>query len=324
MISIIRKYQILICFFVAVVIARFLPSPGVEMSNLGFLNFFIIVIFLCIGLTFDRKKIKNIFSKKITTALLWTLIASAFLSPLIAYLISTEMGFKPDTLIGIVLICASTPTLVAGPIMASQMGGNFEISTAFSAIVKILGIFLIPIVLVTFLGSIAKINQITLILEMIYLIIIPGFAGQGIRMLCENSIKKFYKGINWLVILSNFALAYIAFSCMHNQLCQITLSTVLVLLGPCLIVHLLHILITSQFGKHILRLPRDINISVVITACQKNMAVPLSIWAIVFAKTYPGAILTVVIYYLVQFFFDSCLLSLTGFKNKKLSSSDIA
>jgi predicted Na+-dependent transporter len=317
MLSIIKKYQILLCFFVAVIIARVYPEPGIEMSDFGFLNILIVIIFACIGLTFDKSKIKNIFSIKMVIAVIWALIASAFLSPLIGYLVAIEMGLKPEVLIGIILICSSTPTLVAGPIMAAQMGGNFEVSTAFSTIVKVAGIFLIPVVLVIFLGSVATIDKGSLILEMFYLIIIPGFVGQGFRILNKKIVKKVHGLLNWLVILSNFGLAYIAFSCMYDQLCGLKLLTIMLLLGPCLIVHLIHILITARIGKHVLRLSKDVNISVVITACQKNMAVPLSIWAMIFVKTYPGAILTVVVYYLVQFFFDSCLLALVDFKNRK-------
>ena len=319
MLSIIKKYQILLCFFVAVIIARFLPLLGVEMSELGFLNLFIIAIFACIGLTFDKDKIGNIFSPKMVGALVWTVVASSFLAPLIGYYCLSEMGFSSEVVIGVVLICASTPTLVAGPIMSGQMGGNFEVSTAFSVIVKIVGIFLIPVALTLFLGAIAKINQGSLILEMVYLMIIPGFLGQGIRIFFKKYVIKIYGVLNWLVILSNFFLAYIAFSCMHDQLVSLTIGKILTLVGPCIIVHLLHILITARIGKHVLRLSRDVNISVVITACQKNMAVPLSIWAMVFVKTYPGVILTVVIYYLVQFFFDSCLMSLVDLRKKKLT-----
>ncbi len=317
MIKIINKYQILICFFVAVIIARFYPQLGSEMSDLGFLNVFIVIIFACIGLTFDKNKIGNIFTPKMIGALIWAIVASSFLAPLIGYYCLSEMGFSSEVVIGVVLICASTPTLVAGPIMSGQMGGNFEVSTAFSVIVKVVGIFLIPVALGLFLGAIAKIDQGSLILEMVYLMIIPGFLGQGIRLFFKKYVVRIYKVLNWLVILSNFFLAYIAFSCMHDQLVSLTVGRILLLVGPCIIVHLVHILITARVGKHILRLSKDVNISVVITACQKNMAVPLSIWAMVFVKTYPGVILTVVIYYLVQFFFDSCLMSLVDFRNRK-------
>ena len=307
--SIINRYQILLCFFIAVLIARICPYPGIYMSEYGFLNFFIIIIFACIGLTFDKNKIQNVFSIQTIMALVWTLIASVLLAPAIGYFVSREIGLSPGSIIGIVLICASTPTLVAGPIMARQMGGNFEVSTAFSTIVKVTGLFLIPPVLALFIGSVAQIDQGALIQEMLFLMIIPGFAGQGLRLIGLHLVEKFHEQLNWLVIASNFFLAYIAFSCMYDQLCKLTLSSLLLLAGPCIIIHLVHIMLTARFGKHALRLPKDINISVVITACQKNMAVPLSIWAMLFTKTYPEAILAVVIYYLVQFFFDSCLLS---------------
>ena len=310
MISFIKKYQILLCFFIAFIIARFYPGLGVRMSDLGLLNVFIVIMFVCIGLTFDTNKMKNIFFKNILLALLWSLIASSLLSPAIGYFVIKKMGFAPEILIGFILICASTPTLVAGPIMAYQLGGNFEISTALSTIVKIIGIFLIPPVLVLFLGTMADIKQGSLILKMVYLLIIPGLIGQGIRLINKKNVVKQNALINWVVLFSNFILVYMAFSCMHEQLCKLTLENVLLLIGPCLIIHFIHMFITGKVSKHIFRLPRDIRVSVIITACQKNMAIPLSIWVACFMKSFPGAILIVVVYYLVQFFVDSCFLEM--------------
>ena len=287
MVIFIKKYQIILCFFIAFSLAYFCPNFGVKLSSLGFLNIVIVLVFLCIGLTFDKDKAGSIFSKTLISALLWSIIASSLLAPAIGYFVMKEMGFGPEVLVGIVLICASTPTLVSGPIMARQLGGIFETSTALSTIVKVVGIFIIPPILALFLGSVAEIKQGQLILEMVYLLIIPGLIGQGIRLINKKGVIKLNSLINWLILFSNFALAYVAFSCMHEQIHKLTLGTVLLLIGPCLIIHILHMFITGRISKYVFRLPRDVRVSVIITACQKNVAIPLSIWSIYFIKTFP-------------------------------------
>jgi predicted Na+-dependent transporter len=304
----VKKYQILFCFFIAFILAKFMPQTGIVMEKIGLLKLFIIIMFICIGLTFDKSKIGNIYSSKVMTAIIWALIASVLLGPLISFLIAKELHLSNYIVIGLILITSAPPTLVAGPIISEQLGANFEIATAISTIVKLFSIFLIPSVLVLFLGTVADINQIALIKEMIILIIIPGLAGQAIRSWKKSIIIKVTPAIAWVVTFSNFILAYIAFSTMHNELQIMTFKNILIIACPCIAIHFIHIFLTARFAKYTLRIEPDIRVSLTIAACQKNMAIPLSIWTMCFIKTYPASIIVVVIYYLVQFFIDSSFL----------------
>ena len=285
-----------------------MPQFGMIMENIGFLNVFIIIMFTCIGLTFDISKMGNIYSVKVITAIIWALIASLLVGPFIAFFIAKELHLSNYIIIGLILITSAPPTLIAGPIISEQLGANFETATAISTIIKLLSIFLIPSVLILFLGTVAEINQIALIKEMTFLIIIPGLTGQAIRIWKKSIVLKTTPTIGWVVTFSNFTLAYIAFSAMHNELQMLTLKNLLIIICPCIAIHFIHILFTARFAKIVLRLDRKIRISLTIAACQKNMAIPLSIWTMCFIKTYPASIMVVVIYYLVQFFIDSSFL----------------
>ena len=302
-----KQHFLLLGLTLAVIFALFLPVGGAFISDHYGLKILVFIIFLVSGYQTGPKGLA--LNKKLAALFLAAALISLVLAPLLGLIVSRVLNFPFHLAMGLIIISTVPPTISSGVVITEVSRGNGVLALFLTIFLNLLGIFTMPFILDLCLKTAGPvdIDQIALLIKMLFFVLLPFAIGKAIRNLRRKQrILPLWSYINSscviLIVYSSLATAKAAFA-------GLTLSDYTIILTGVACVHLLLLAINAQAGK-MLKLSTADSKAMLFVTSQKTMAIALAVLANVKFDT-GNAIIVCLVFHFFQLFVDSFLASAT-------------
>ncbi|MFZ0451920.1 MAG: bile acid:sodium symporter [Desulfatiglandaceae bacterium] len=305
----VQKNLLLMGIFIALILSIHVPGPGKALDKLDLTGFLVALIFVGQGTELDFKQL--IHAMKFLRVILWAVFLSLILFPFIAWVGAKVFSMPDATMVGFILICAAPCTLAAGPTVAARAGGDELTAIILIVFLNLLGLFTYPENLKVWLGAATHVDDVGLILKLIFYLFIPIIIGQVLRFSSPKLIRKGKTYFSYLPVICLSLIIYASCSAESVIMNELKLSEVLYILVPCLCVHYFIFGLSFFGGKYILKISDRVNRATTIICSEKPLTLSVAIWSMVFAHTFPKAIFPIIIFYIAELFTDSTWASIS-------------
>jgi solute carrier family 10 (sodium/bile acid cotransporter), member 7 len=289
----------------AVIFALTLPAGGTFISDHYGLKALVFIIFLVSGYQTGSKGLA--LDKKLAALFLVAALISLVLAPLLGLIVSRVLTLPFHLAMGLIIISTVPPTISSGVVITEVSHGNSVLALFLTISLNLLGIFTMPFILDLCLKAAGPvdINQIALLLKMLFLVLLPFAIGKAIRNLrSRQRILPLWSYINSscviLIVYSSLATSKAAFT-------ELTLSDYMTILAGVACVHLLLLAVSAQSGKILELSTADFKAMLFVTS-QKTLAIALAVLTSVTFDT-GNAIIVCLMFHFFQLFVDSFLAS---------------
>eukprot|EP00037_Helgoeca_nana_P034488 m.421802 g.421802 ORF g.421802 m.421802 type:complete len:452 (-) comp34967_c0_seq1:171-1526(-) len=286
-----KKYNLVLCFLVAITVGLVYPLPGVVMgAKQGGVRPFVIVcialIFLLMGAKLKQRDARE--AAREWHGLLYGFTAILVFTVILGVLILrgvTDAGGFPDVndfSTGMKIFFAVPTTINVGIVVSEQAGGNGATSLVLTTGTNLIGVFTVPLMLSWISDLDANgLDAGRLILRLVYSMLLPCVVGQGARQ-SVPAVRRFVDAHPFgLKITSSVALACLPWMSIsraneEGKLRQLTAASVFAVVGYFLLIHAL-LVGGNMLCSRLLRLSPPCTRSVVIMASQKSFPVAATI-----------------------------------------------
>lgn len=118
-------------------------------------------------------------------AVLAGLVCQFTLMPLIGWVLASSLGFPPEIAAGILLV-GTSPSGLASNVMAYLAKANLALSITLTACATLLAPILTPLLMKTLAGTFIEINTGKMMLDILYMVILPVIAGLSVHYLLKG------------------------------------------------------------------------------------------------------------------------------------------
>jgi predicted Na+-dependent transporter len=298
-----KKNLLLAGIFLALLLAMYAPGPGVSLSRLDLTGFLVGLIFFGQGMELDTRQLKHL--RRFVKVIAWGVFVSFVAYPVVAWVTARAFSMPKDIMTGFLIICASPCTLAAGPAIAARARGDALTAIILILTLNFVGLIAFPENLKLWLGSVTRINDIDVILKLIFYLFIPVTAGQGLRFKAPGLVKKGEPFLKYLPVICLALIIYASCSEESHLLWELKFSDVFLILLPSLCVHLFMFALIFLTGRYIFKFHGPQNRAITIICSEKPLTLSVAVWSMAFAKMHPLAIFPIVIFYIVEIVTDS-------------------
>ena len=298
-----KKNLLLAGIFLALLLAMYAPGPGVSLGRLDLTGFLVGLIFFGQGMELDTRQLKHL--RRFAKVIAWGVFVSFIIYPVVAWATARAFSMPKDIMTGFLIICASPCTLAAGPAIAARARGDALTAIILILTLNFVGLIAFPENLKFWLGSVARINDIDVILKLIFYLFIPVAAGQGLRFKAPGLVKKGKPILRYLPVICLALIVYASCSEESHLLWELKFSDVFLILLPSLCVHLFMFALIFLSGRYILKFYGPQNRAITIICSEKPLTLSVAVWSMAFAKMHPLAIFPIIIFYIVEIVTDS-------------------
>ncbi len=289
----------------AMIAALLLPAGGLFISDNSGPKIIVFIIFLVSGYQTSSKGLT--LDKKLFVLLFICSFISLLLAPLLGVLVSKILNLSLPLAIGLIIISTAPPTISSGVVITEVSRGNTVLALFLTIAINIIGIFTVPFVLDISLratGSI-DIDQIALLLKMLYFVLFPFIIGKTIRTVsAKKQVSPLWSYINSSCVI---LMVYSSASSSHETFSNLTATDYLMIFTAVALVHILLLAINYLTGKR-LKLNSADNKAMLFVSSQKTLAIALAVLANINFET-GGAIVVCLAFHFFQLFVDSALAS---------------
>jgi predicted Na+-dependent transporter len=303
--KLVRENLLLLTICLGIVLAWFIPEPGIILKHWGMANPLIIAIFFCQGLGLEGGELQR--TSQLAKALGWGFVISQIIGPLLAYTAVHFLNWRGDKQIGFMVICCMAPTLVSGAVLAGRAGGDDATALILAVGLNLLGILTIPLNLQWSLGAVVRLDTGGLLLKLVLLVLIPAVIGQAIKRLQPGWALQQESFFRTAPIVALGIIVYLSCSSQADRLRELTPSHFGSLLFPSVVVHLFLLAAGYTGARYLFRLQEPACRSLAIVCSQKTLPIAIAVWSIAFAQVYPLAVLPALVFHPSQIFCDGVL-----------------
>lgn len=178
-----RRYSSVLAVLVSVILGLLLPQIGIMWSS--YTSIFLGLLMFMVALSVELQEL--FYSVRD-----YRMILVAFLMVLVFPPIISLLGkpfFAPVEYAGIVL-ALSAPSAISSVFWCDVFGGHTPLALIISILTNLLAIVTLPVTLLLMIGLTSQVDSVTIIVNLIFLIVIPITAGQIIRRVFTRSSKK--------------------------------------------------------------------------------------------------------------------------------------
>ena len=298
-----KKNLFLAGIFLALILSMYAPGPGVSLGKLKMTGFLVGLIFFGQGMELDIKQLKHL--RGFVKIIVWGVFVSFIVYPVVAWVAAKAFSMPKDIMAGFLIVCASPCTLAAGPAIAARARGDALTAIILILTLNFVGLVAFPENLKFWLGSVTRINDIDVILKLIFYLFIPVIAGQGFRLKAPDLVKKGKPILYYLPVICLSLIIYASCSQESRLLWELKFSNIFLILLPSLCVHLFMFALIFLTGRYILKFYGPYNRAITIICSEKPLTLSVAVWSMAFAKMHPLAIFPIIIFYIVEIVTDS-------------------
>lgn len=299
----IEKNLLLFGIFLALLLAMYVPSTGVFLGRLHLTGFLVGLIFIGQGMELDIKQLKHL--RRFVKIIIWAVFISFIVYPLVAWVAARSFSMPKDIMVGFIIICAAPCTLAAGPAISARARGDALTAIILILFLNFVGLIAFPENLKLWLGSVIRIDDIDLILKLIFYLFIPIMVGQAFRLVTPGLVKKIRPLLSYLPVICLSLIIYASCSREYRLLWELRVADIFLILIPSLCVHLFMFALIFLSGKYIFKFSGRFNRTITIICSEKPLTLSVAVWSMAFAGTYPLAIFPIVIFYITEIVTDS-------------------
>jgi len=299
----VRKNLILFGIFLAVILAMYAPAPGVFLDRLHSTGLLVGLIFLGQGMELEMKQLRHL--RGFVRIIVWAVFVSFVAYPAVAWLAARSFSMPKDSMVGFIIMCAAPCTLAAGQAISMRARGDGLTAIILILCLNFVGLIAFPENLKLLLGSVTHINDMELILQLIFYLFIPVMAGQVFHLVTPGLVEKLKGAIKYLPVICLAIIVYTSCSQESRLLWELKFADIFLILFPSLCVHLFMFALVFLSGKYIFRFPGPMNRTITIICSEKPLTLSVAVWSMSFAGVHPLAIFPIVIFYIAQIVTDS-------------------
>eukprot|EP00884_Botryococcus_braunii_P020326 jgi/Botrbrau1/6978/Bobra.0165s0014.1 len=312
-----------IVLLAGIALGYILPGVGLVLSDLGFQTWSTFAIFVISGLNLRRKEAERALSAR--AAIAFGVVSILLLTPLMSLAV-LQLPLAPRELaIGLAVFCCMPTTLSTGIAMTEAVGGNTALALLLTVATNLLGIFTMPFILCSVLGSAGsavKIAPAPLLKSLIKSILIPLLIGAGARAYVPGVASFAFANRKQLSIVSALFLGLVPWMQISRAVTSnvsITLSGLLSVMAVGMIVHIVY-LAANITAVHVLQLGgkteddevRGVRRALVLVTSQKTLPIAATVLSQL-AGVLPGpvglAVIPCIAAHIEQILFDSMLVA---------------
>lgn len=291
----------------AIICALTIPHAGIWIKQQGFVQVFVIIIFLVSGWQFNIRDAK--LNHKFMYALLIALVISLWGAPLLGIVAVDLFGFETMLGLGLIVMCCVPVTLSSATVITELARGNTVWSLLITVVMNFVGIFTIPLMLKFSLEEAdgIEISAWKLLFKLIILVLLPFLAGLIARKLIKLKTRAIVAYIpSTCVILTVYATS----AASRELLYRSSLLEIILLVVAAFLIHII-LMFAGWLGGKTLKLESPELKALLFVSSQKTLPVALSVLAVLCDN--PGAaIIPCLIFHFTQLFADSALASRLG------------
>ena len=287
----------------ALIMAIYVPAPGAFLSKFDLTGLLVALIFIGQGMDLDLSHLKHL--GRFIKVIIWAVFVSFIAYPVVAWVAIKSFSMPKDIMVGFMIACASPCTLAAGPAISARARGDILTAIILILSLNFVGLIAFPENLKFWLGSVARIDDMDLILKLVFYLFIPVMAGQIFRFRVPELVKKSKPILNYLPVVCLSLIIYT--SCAHESklLWNLKLADIFFILLPSLCVHLFMFALIFLSGRYLFKFSGPLNRTITIICSEKPLTLSVAVWSMAFARIYPLAIFPIVIFYIAEIVTDS-------------------
>lgn len=299
----VEKNLILFGIFLALILAMYAPAPGVFLDRLNLTGFLVGLIFFGQGMELDMRQLKHL--RGFAKVIVWAVFVSLIAYPAVAWVSARSFSMPRDIMVGFIIVCAAPCTLAAGQAISMRAHGDGLTALILILCLNFVGLIAFPENLKFWLGSLTHVDDIDLIVKLVFYLFIPVMLGQVFHLVTPGVVKKLKSALNYLPVICLALIIYASCSRESQLLWELRFADVFLILLPSLCVHLFMFALAFLPGKYLFRFSGPFNRTITIICSEKPLTLSVAVWSMSFAKMHPLAIFPIVIFYIAEIVTDS-------------------
>ncbi|MCB1850453.1 MAG: bile acid:sodium symporter [Gammaproteobacteria bacterium] len=287
----------------AFAVAWLLPEPGQVLDQWGLIPWMVVIIFLINGYQARLSQIpKN--RSLILTAFL-AIVINLLISPFIGLFLVTLTSLSHGAAVGLVVMSAVPATLSSGIVMTQLAGGDGVKALAFTILLNLCGVFIVPVTLKATLGfaGIVELSPMAMLLQLIQIVLLPFFFGMLLRR--TEKLRRNPQLLRYAPSLCVITTVWMSASSSSSALREISaVSLVLILLCAGAVHGILQLLCWGS--RYCYRVDRSESLAMLFTASQKTLPVAIGVLAVMDTPAGP-ALVACILFHFLQLIWDALL-----------------
>lgn len=273
-----RRQFLPIGLVAAALVGVVFPAPGLYMAGLPTQYAAVSLIFICSGLLLRTSEIRAALSAWKATA--WGGLSILLITPIIGAFLAFQAPLDPAFQLGLALFCCMPTTLSSGIALTNQARGNMALALLLTVLTNTLGVFTVPFVLAQLLQAAGQVelSGSELLLDLCLSILLPLAVGKYLQRFLSGWIGRNRKQLTLISNLALICIPWMKFSQSSEKLGQILSSSLALVVGCGILIHLLYLGINDAASR-LLRLPLAARKAVVLLASQKTLPVAMTVLA---------------------------------------------
>jgi sodium/bile acid cotransporter 7 len=240
------------------------------------------------------------------------------LIPLLAWGLSAFQHIE-DFRFGLMIAASVPSTLAAAAVITRKAGGNDAVSLLITMATNLSCFLLTPLWLKVSTGAEIPIDSQEMMVKLLLTVLTPTLAGQGLRLAGQMIpvLKPLHEFATYrkqqiaitaqlLIVAVVFTAALRAGMALHTHGSTLSLISVAVVWGSCVITHMAAITCGLSLS-HLLRLPTDVADAVGFAGSQKTLPIGAYIASLDVFKEFPFVMLPMLLFHASQLFLDTLI-----------------
>ena len=221
------------------------PTPGRAMGQLPTQYIAVSAIFVCAGLLLRTDEISA--ALRAWRASCWGVVSILFVTPAIGGVIAFNVPMEPAFQLGLALFVCMPTTLSSGIALTTQARGNAALALLLTVVTNLVGIFTIPFVLVSVLGTLGEVELSAwdLLFKLCLVILLPLLVGRWLRRHILFWVDANRPRITTFSNLALISIPWMKFSESSDRLAGVAITNLLILVAAGLVVHAVFLLLNT-------------------------------------------------------------------------------
>ena len=278
--DLLRRQMLPVGLLTVALVGLLWPTPGRAMGRLPTQYIAVSAIFVCAGLLLRTDEISA--ALRAWRASCWGVVSILFVTPAIGGVIAFNVPMEPAFQLGLALFVCMPTTLSSGIALTTQARGNAALALLLTVVTNLVGIFTIPFVLVSVLGTLGEVELSAwdLLFKLCLVILLPLLVGRRLRRHILFWVDANRPRITTFSNLALISIPWMKFSESSDRLAGVAITNLLILVAAGLVVHAVFLLLNTGVS-HALGLELAQRKAVVLMASQKTLPVALTVLALI-------------------------------------------
>jgi predicted Na+-dependent transporter len=317
----VKKQALLLVMLAGTVLGGLIPEAGIALKAYGLVPYIIVAIFLCQGASLDTAALTR--PGRYMSAIVVGGVIALLIAPVLGWCTVRLLGWQDDRMVGFLLICTMSPTLVSGTVIAVQANGDRAASLILTVVLNALSVVTIPLHLGWMLREEVAIDRPALLLRLVLLVLLPAIVGHLMRRRWQPQMVAAKPWLTYGPIVCMGTIVFMGVSEQAERLATVEILEIAGLIPPALTVHTL-LLFVGLAAARLLSMETGTARALAIVCSQKTIPLALAIWSTVFAADYPLALVPPLVFHLGQIYLDTLIANIWQRRDSRAAATETA